>query len=78
VISFGEEEMTSMATSVSGRLIASYQVGYGLAAFGVGPLLAGGARLGTLYGVTAIVAVGVAICAAAITRDPLSSRPANP
>jgi MFS family permease len=77
-ISFGEEEMTSMATSVSGRLIASYQVGYGLAAFGVGPLLAGGARLGTLYGVTAIVAVGVAICAAAITRDPLSSRPANP
>jgi len=67
-ISFGEEELTSMSTSVSGRLIASYQVGYGVAAFGVGPLLAAGASLGTLYQVAAVVAVGVVACAIAITR----------
>jgi fucose permease len=77
-ISFGEEEMTSMATSVSGRLIASYQVGYGLAAFGVGPLLSGGARLGALYGAASVIAVGVAICAVAITRHAQASRPAHP
>jgi MFS family permease len=68
-ISLGEEELTTMTTSVSGRLIASYQVGYGIAAFGVGPLLAAGARLGTLYQATAVIAIGVAICGFAITRS---------
>ena len=74
-ISFGEEELTSMSTSVSGRLIASYQVGYGVAAFGVGPLLAAGASLGTLYQVAAVVAVAVAACALAIARRSKATKP---
>jgi fucose permease len=37
-ISFAEEELTSIAASVAGGLIAFYQIGYGVAAFGVGPL----------------------------------------
>ena len=37
-ISFGQEDMTVMAASVAGGLIAFYQIGYGIAAFGVGSL----------------------------------------
>ena len=37
-ISFGQEELTVIAASVAGGLIAFYQMGYGIAAFGVGPL----------------------------------------
>ena len=37
-ISFGQEELTAIAASVAGGLIAFYQMGYGIAAFGVGPL----------------------------------------
>jgi MFS family permease len=38
VISFGQEELTTMSASVAGGLIGFYQMGYGIAAFGVGPL----------------------------------------
>ena len=37
-ISFGQKELTAIAASVPGGLIAFYQMGYGIAAFGVGPL----------------------------------------
>ena len=37
-ISFGQAELTVIAASVAGGLIAFYQMGYGIAAFGVGPL----------------------------------------
>src|SRR5215469_4025769 len=37
-ISFGGSEFPRLTALVSGELIAFYQVGYGLAAFGVGPL----------------------------------------
>ena len=37
-ISLGGREFTGLSTLVSGELIAFYQVGYGVAAFGVGPL----------------------------------------
>ena len=37
-ISFGQEDMKVIAASVAGGLIAFYQMGYGIAAFGVGPL----------------------------------------
>jgi len=40
VISFGQSELTSMTASVAGGMIGFYQMGYGLAAFGVGPLQA--------------------------------------
>ena len=35
-ISFGEPELTAMSAAVTGGVIAAYQVGYGIAAFGVG------------------------------------------
>lgn len=37
-ISFGQGELTVMGAAVAGGLIAFYQMGYGIAAFGVGPL----------------------------------------
>ena len=37
-ISFGQRELAVVGAALSGLLIASYQVGYGIAAFGVGPL----------------------------------------
>ncbi len=68
-ISFGQEEMTVIAASVAGGLIAFYQMGYGLAAFGVGPLEEyAGLSLSTLYGWSAIVALLLAVLAFVITR----------
>jgi len=56
-ISFGQEELTAMSAAAAGGVIAFYQLGYGIAAFGVGPVLDSGVELSTLYGVAAIVAV---------------------
>lgn len=51
VISFGTQELTSIKTSVAGGLIASYLVGYGIAAFGAGSLLdLAGIKLNVIYG----------------------------
>ena len=50
-ISFGQEELASVSAAVAGGVIAFYQLGYGIAAFGVGPLLDGGVELSTLYAV---------------------------
>jgi MFS family permease len=57
-ISFGQEAMTVIAASVAGRLIAFYQMGYGIAAFGVGPLEDYvGLSLNALFGFAAVVAL---------------------
>jgi predicted MFS family arabinose efflux permease len=56
-ISFGQEKLVSMAAVISGLLIAFYQLGYGIAAFGVGPLRDAGVSLPGLYGISAAVAV---------------------
>lgn len=37
-------------------MIACYQLGYGIAAFGAGPLQGAGVSLSTIFGVTAVVA----------------------
>jgi fucose permease len=61
VISLGQEELTTVAASVAGGLICAYQVGYGIAAFGVGPLqVHAGLRLETIYGATAAIALVMA------------------
>ena len=53
-----EEELTTITASVAGGLIAFYQIGYGIAAFGVGPLQSrAGLELNTIYGGTAIFAL---------------------
>jgi MFS family permease len=56
-ISFGQEELTSFAAAAAGGVIAFYQVGYGIAAFGVGPLRDAGVELSTVYALAAIVAL---------------------
>ena len=59
-ISFGEEELTAMSAAVAGGIIAFYQLGYGIAAFGVGPLQDAGVSLSAIFGGTAIVAAVMA------------------
>jgi len=67
-ISFGQEELTVIAASVAGRLIAFYQMGYGLAAFGVGPLEDyAGLGLNTLFGFAAVVALTLAALSFVVT-----------
>jgi MFS family permease len=68
-ISFGEQALTTIAASVAGNLIASYQVGYGIAAFGVGPLRERfGLSLNTILGWTVIVALAMAGLSFAMVR----------
>jgi len=68
-ISFGQKELTTIAASAAGGLIAFYQIGYGIAAFGVGPLQTwGGLDLNIIYGGTAVVALAMAAVSFVVTR----------
>jgi len=60
-ISFGQKELSAYAAAAAGGVIAFYQLGYGIAAFGVGPLRDAGVELSTVYALAAIVAF--AMCA---------------
>ena len=63
-ISFGEGELTTIAASVAGGLIAVYQIGYGIAAYGVGPLEElTGMSLNGAYVLSAGVAVALGLVA---------------
>ena len=53
-ISFGQERLASMSAAMAGLVIAFYQLGYGIAAFGVGPRRRAGLTLPGLYGVSAV------------------------
>jgi MFS family permease len=69
LISFGQKQMPSIAASVAGGMIAFYQLGYGLAAFGVGPLENRAALpLNHIFAATAVPAIGLAILAAWLSR----------
>ena len=71
VISFGQAELKTVAASVAGGLIAFYQIGYGIAAFGVGPLESRlGLSLDAIYGGTTVVALALASVAVLIARRP--------
>ena len=78
-ISFGQKELTTIAASVAGGLIAFYQIGYGIAAFGVGPLQTwAGLDLNIIYGGTAVVALAMAAVAFAATRKSLPHHSQRP
>ena len=67
VVSFGQSELTALGAGVAGSLIGCYQIGYGIAAFGVGPAQRWtDATLGHLYGWTAVLALGLAALAFSI------------
>ena len=73
-ISFGEKDLAVMSTAVAGGIIAFYQLGYGIAAFGVGPLQEAGLSLSAIFGFTAIVAGGLGVLSFAVV--PIRARPA--
>ena len=74
-ISFGQAELVAIGASVAGLLIAFYQMGYGLAAFGIGPLQETvGLSLSTIYLAAAVVAVAMGILSFTVVRRP---RPAT-
>jgi fucose permease len=69
LISFGQEELTGIAASVAGGLIAFYQIGYGIAAFGVGPLQnRAGLGMGAIFGGTAGIALIMALLSFIVVR----------
>jgi Major Facilitator Superfamily len=72
LISLGQQELTGIAASVAGGLICAYQVGYGIAAFGAGPLqVHAGLRLQTIYGATAVVALLMSALSFALVGRPV-------
>jgi MFS family permease len=82
-ISFGQEKLAGMQTAVAGGVIACYQVGYGIAAFGVGPLTGAGVRIAVIFGAAAVVAAvmgGLSLVVAHGRPSPatLHPRPAPP
>lgn len=70
-ISFGQSQLAAVSASVAGGLIAFYQLGYGLAAFGVGPLLSfTGLGLNAIYGWAVVIALLTATLSLVIVRLP--------
>jgi MFS family permease len=75
VISFGQEELTSMTASVAGGMIGFYQMGYGMAAFGVGPLQTwAGFSLAAIYRGSALFALALASLAFVIVGRTAASK----
>ena len=60
------------------RGIAFYQVGYGIAAFGVGPLVDRRVSLASLYGWTAIAAAAMAVLSFAVAAREASPQELHP
>jgi MFS family permease len=70
-ISFAGTEFPRQAATMSGALISFYQVGYGVAAFGVGPMRQGlGLDFSTMFSAGSLVAIALAIVAVVVTRHP--------
>jgi MFS family permease len=76
-ISFGEEELVAISAAAAGWVIAAYQLGYGIAAFGAGPLLDAGITLPTIFAMAAIAAVAMGLLSVVITRQVRSKVTAN-
>lgn len=68
-ISFGGGEFPRQAAMMSGALIAFYQVGYGVTAFGVGPLRQlAGVSYATVFSIGSLGALALAIVALLVIR----------
>jgi MFS family permease len=78
-ISFAQEQLVTMGASVAGGVIAFYQIGYGIAAFGAGRLVDSGAALPVLFGFAAVIAVVMGGLSFALARkNPASVQSASP
>jgi MFS family permease len=67
-ISFGQEQLVVISTFVAGGIIAFYQLGYGIAAFGAGPLQSAGVALSTIFGLSAVVALVMGLLSFVLAR----------
>jgi fucose permease len=68
-ISLGGTEFPTRAATLSGELIAFYQIGYGIAAFGVGPLRElGGVDYSTAFSLGSLVSLSLAGFALGVVR----------
>ena len=70
----GQEQLVAISAAMAGGVIAFYQLGYGIAAFGVGPLLDNGVKLPAIYGFAAAIAVSMGDLSFAVARPGLSGR----
>lgn len=71
-ISFGGKEYPHLSAVMAGELIAFYQLGYGVAAFGTGPLHDPfGLTLATIFAAGSLVALPLVLIAYFIVRRPL-------
>ena len=75
-ISFGVEDLTAISAAMTGDVMAFYQLGYGIAAFGAGPLQKAGVSLSAIFGGTAFVAAAMAVLSFAVVRSLARSRSA--
>lgn len=70
LISFGGKQLKSIAASVPGMIISSYLLGYGVTAFGVGPLEEfGQISLRTMYALGAIISIALGILSLHIVHE---------
>jgi predicted MFS family arabinose efflux permease len=67
-ISFAEVQLVTISAAAAGWVIAAYQLGYGIAAFGAGPLQDAGIGLPTIFAMAAGAAVAMGLLSIAITR----------
>ncbi len=67
-ISFAQEDLVAISAATSGMVIAAYQVGYGIAAFGAGPLQDAGVTLPAIFGIAAVAAALMAVLSFRIAR----------
>jgi predicted MFS family arabinose efflux permease len=67
-ISFAQEDLIAIAATTAGLEIAAYQVGYGIAAFGAGPLQDAGVSLPAIFAIGAAAAGVLAALSFVITR----------
>ena len=82
-ISFGQEKLADSQAAVAGGVIACYQAGYGVAAFGVGPLVSAGVRISVIFAASVVVAVVMGLFSLVVARGrpspaALHPRPARP
>ena len=67
-ISFAQEDLVAISAATAGLVIASYQLGYGIAAFGAGPLQNAGVALPTIFGLAAVAAGAMGVLSFVIAR----------
>ena len=74
----GRKTWPASSAAVAGGVIAFYQLGYGIAAFGAGPLQSAGVELPTIFGFAAIAAIVMGILSFWVARPMNASTTLHP